>query len=248
MARVNRNEISLYEEARDGLISLFQQTVQVFIGLLLLLILTKGNPPGFLVGFSFIAGIIFVAFRENKRFTKFIARKSSDLSQEIIFSETTTAIESDVPEESLVNLNNWLQGTINASAWKTVDVLERAFGAKLVVVRSDIKRGKVINFETDVGKQTVILLIALSREANQTIKVLIQVYPSGGEVFLPEGLKFTVLEASGEPVIDVEGKVIEAEAKTNSYYIQRRITATSGKKFSIKISLENINVIQEFIV
>jgi hypothetical protein len=238
MALVNRNRISLYQEARDGLISLFQQTSQVFIGLLLLIVLTGGNPPGFLVGFSFIAGIMFVALKEDKRLKRFIAKKSSEiLQQEDDTYQSPTAIQLNASEQTLVNLSQWLQGTVDAAGWETVDVLQTLFGTKLAIVRSDIKRGKLINLETYTGSQAVILLVGLTREANQTVNVLLQVYPNGGQAYLPQGLKLTVLEASGEPAIDVEGKSIEAEAKTNSYYIQRQLTATYGENFSIRITL-----------
>lgn len=260
MALVNRNRISLYQEARDGLISLFQQTAQVFIGLLLLLILTGGNPPGFLVGLSFVAGIMFVAFKENKRLKRFIATKSSELLQQEMTTfnpaheeqgdttyQSPTASQSNASDQTLTNLNQWLQGTVNAG-WETVQALENLFGTKLAVVRSDIKRGKLITLGASTDSQAVILLVGVTRGANQTINILLQIYPSRGQTYLPQGLKLTVLQASGEPAIDAEGKFLEAEAKTNSYYIQRQVMGTPGENFSIRITLENTSVIQKFII
>lgn len=249
MVLVNRNRISLYQEAGDGLVSLFQQTAQVFIGLLLLIVLTGGNPPGFLVGFSFVAGIIFVAFKENKRFKRFIAKKSAEiLQQEDDTYQSSTAIQSNTSEQTLVNLSRWFQETVDSAGWETVDELQKLFGAKLAIVRSDIKRGKLINLETSTGNQAVILLLGITRGANQTLNILFQVYPIGNQTYLPQGLKLTVLEASGEPATDVEGKLIEAEAKTESFYIQRQLTGTFGEYFSIRITLENASVIQEFTI
>jgi uncharacterized protein YjbI with pentapeptide repeats len=64
---VNRNNMSLYREAKAGLSSLVKQTAQVFIGLMVMLLLTGGNPPGFIVALSFCLGVGFVAWNEKER-------------------------------------------------------------------------------------------------------------------------------------------------------------------------------------
>ena len=77
MTLVNRKQISLYDEAEAGLNSLVRQTAQVGAGLLGMLLLTGGNPPALTVGLSVVGGIAFVAWSEEKRLTKFYARRSS---------------------------------------------------------------------------------------------------------------------------------------------------------------------------
>ncbi|MGK7876595.1 MAG: pentapeptide repeat-containing protein [Xenococcaceae cyanobacterium] len=67
MALVNRDKISLYQEVKTGLSSLVKQTAQVFVGLVVMLLLTGGNPPGFIVALSFCLGVGFVAWSEKKR-------------------------------------------------------------------------------------------------------------------------------------------------------------------------------------
>lgn len=69
MALVNRRNISLYDEAKAGLSSLIKQTSLVGAAFLVMLLLTGGNPPGFVVGLSFCLGIAFVAWSEKKRLT-----------------------------------------------------------------------------------------------------------------------------------------------------------------------------------
>ncbi|MBD3561849.1 hypothetical protein H6S82_23820, partial [Planktothrix sp. FACHB-1355] len=70
MALVNREKISLYEEAKAGLSSLLEQTAKVGAGLGIMLLLTGGNPPAYVVGLSFFLGIGFVAWSEKKRLTE----------------------------------------------------------------------------------------------------------------------------------------------------------------------------------
>ena len=80
MTLVNRKQISLYDEAEAGLNSLVRQTAQVGVGLLGMLLLTGGNPPVLTVGLSVVGGIAFVAWSEEKRLTKFYARRSHLIS------------------------------------------------------------------------------------------------------------------------------------------------------------------------
>ncbi len=70
MTRVNSETISLYEEAKAGLSSLVKQTAQVGAGFLVMLLLTGGQPLAYIVGFSFVGGVAFVAWSEHKRLTK----------------------------------------------------------------------------------------------------------------------------------------------------------------------------------
>lgn len=68
MNPLNHNHISLYQQAKSSLSSLVKQTSQVFVGFIIMLLLTGGNPPGFIVALSVGLGISFVAWSEIKRF------------------------------------------------------------------------------------------------------------------------------------------------------------------------------------
>lgn len=104
MTLVNRREISLYEEAEAGLNSLVKQTAQVGVGLLGMLLLTGGNPPALTVGLSVVGGIAFVAWREEKRLTKFYARRSQLKHNPVIASETKQSqLPNSSESESLAN-------------------------------------------------------------------------------------------------------------------------------------------------
>ena len=103
MTLVNRKQISLYEEAEAGLTSLVKQTAQVGAGLLGMLLLTGGNPPALTVGLSVVGGIAFVAWSEEKRLTKFYARRSQLKHPPVIASDNNRSQlpnhnESELPE------------------------------------------------------------------------------------------------------------------------------------------------------
>ena len=82
MVPINRRKVSLYEEAKNALSSLVWQTATVFIGFIVMLLLTGGNPSGFAITLSFVLGIAFVAWREQNRVTKL--RKDSKGSLDAI--------------------------------------------------------------------------------------------------------------------------------------------------------------------
>jgi hypothetical protein len=64
---INHKKISLYAEATAGLKSLLKQTAQAGAGLFIMLLLTGGNPPAFIIGLTVAGGIAFVAWSEKKR-------------------------------------------------------------------------------------------------------------------------------------------------------------------------------------
>jgi hypothetical protein len=67
MAPTNRREVTLYEEAKAGFSSLVRQVAVVFIGFVVMLLVTGGAPSGFVVALSFCLGTTFVAWKEQKR-------------------------------------------------------------------------------------------------------------------------------------------------------------------------------------
>jgi uncharacterized protein YjbI with pentapeptide repeats len=105
MPLVNRKQISLYEEAEAGLNSLVKQTAQVGAGLLVMLLLTGGNPPALTVGLSVVGGIAFVAWSEEKRLTKFYAGQSHLISF-VPESESLELIQNDIKRILEADTNN----------------------------------------------------------------------------------------------------------------------------------------------
>ncbi len=76
MVQANRKKESLYEAAKSGLSSLAQQTSIVFAGFMVMLLLTKGNPPAFVIALIVCSGIAFVTWSEQSRLTKLQARNN----------------------------------------------------------------------------------------------------------------------------------------------------------------------------
>ncbi|NHC37690.1 pentapeptide repeat-containing protein [Scytonema millei] len=87
MAQVNRRKMSLYNEAKAGLSSLVKQTATVFLGLLVLLIVTSGSPPASIMGLLVLVGVGFVSWTEKRRL---IESEEADLKPPTAISHSLT--------------------------------------------------------------------------------------------------------------------------------------------------------------
>jgi hypothetical protein len=96
--------MSLYQETKAGLKSLIQQTAQVFVGFMIMLLVTGGNPSGLVVGLSFCLGVGFVAWSEKNRL------ESS--------TKITTRLEPETPIESADSFKTPKERAILSSAFR----------------------------------------------------------------------------------------------------------------------------------
>ncbi len=76
MPILDRYRVSILEEAKAGIFSLFKQVAGVSVGFLLMLLLTKGSPPKEIVGCSFGLAFVFVVFQERKRLIRLYSMSS----------------------------------------------------------------------------------------------------------------------------------------------------------------------------
>lgn len=61
--------MNLYEESKANLLSLVKQTSHVGLGLITVLLLTKGNPSPLVLEGTFVSGVVYVACAEERRLT-----------------------------------------------------------------------------------------------------------------------------------------------------------------------------------
>jgi hypothetical protein len=78
MKSLNHKKESFYRECQSSLKSLFPQTIYVFMGLFVMLLITGGNPSGQILTLSFIIGTFFVAWVEQRRISYSKKEKKSE--------------------------------------------------------------------------------------------------------------------------------------------------------------------------
>ncbi len=97
----------------------------------------------------------------------------------------------------------------------------------------------------DLGMQfvghAVALMVAILPKPEQRVAVLLRLYPMGNERYLPAGLQLTGLDESGNVFLDTQ-------SRRRDDYIQIKFSAEFGERFSIRVSLDNASLTENFII
>jgi hypothetical protein len=170
MARVNRNEISLYEEAKSGFTSLIQQTAIIFVGFFVMLLVTAGTTSSFTIVLSFCLGIVFVAWSEQRRIknlrvntTYFLENRISELQEEIAFNSNVSSS----------NVVEW-----NILKWFDEEFIPEA--------------------ARQIGGWSLLEADARPREATSLKEWLLELIPVPGALYVQRGQKHLMLEKNLE--------------------------------------------------
>jgi hypothetical protein len=89
-------------------------------------------------------------------------------------------------------------------------------------------------------EQNLALVVTLPPEPDSEIDITVQVHPLGNKNYLPKGLILSVLDES-------EAVILEAESRDEDNFIQLGLIAETGDEFSIKITLGEATIIQNFL-
>jgi hypothetical protein len=154
-----------------------------------------------------------------------------------------------------VNLNQWLTNVFE-QGWQTVESLfaptepEFAFNFRsapdsvmdeLAVSDEGISRAKLIDLGMQLAGYPVALVVKLQPESERKTHILLQVHPTGGQIYLPPFLQLTVLDESGLIFL-------EAQARSADNYIQLQFSGLPGEPFSVKVALGDASVTEDFVV
>jgi Protein of unknown function (DUF1822) len=103
-----------------------------------------------------------------------------------------------------------------------------------------VRRVRLLDLGLQVGGQTVALAVAVIQKSNQQMGIMLRVYPTGDEPYLPENLKLILLDDSG--------KTYEVSARRNDLYIQLKFSGTDGESFSVQVALETASITEDFTI
>jgi hypothetical protein len=146
------------------------------------------------------------------------------------------------PMRESVNLSQWLQNNFAEAVEAGWQTLEEIFGtrtASLAVRYTTAKRAKLINLGIN---NPVALIVILTPESEQEINILLQVRPTDGQIYLPQGLKLTVVD-------DESGTTLcEGEAPEGAEFIQGQLSRHNRERFSVKVVLGDESVTEEFVI
>ncbi|MEH1835379.1 MAG: DUF1822 family protein [Nostoc sp.] len=165
-----------------------------------------------------------------------------ELSQLRIAEIADNSLDSN---QSLVKLKQWLENIFEAG-WQEIETL---LGTQSVnqawSLRSSngafISRGKLINLGKVLKDREVVLVVTLPPDNEQEIDIIVEVHPTNGQDYLPPNLHLMVLDFQGT-------SVMEAQTRSSNKNIQLEFSCEVGERFSVKLTLEDISITENFII
>ncbi|MGQ4648722.1 DUF1822 family protein [Lyngbya aestuarii] len=161
-----------------------------------------------------------------------------------------------VSQRTKVNLSQWLTDVFE-TGWQTVETLlnsgepELAFSFRSPVSSVEIeedqqeatlvRRAKLVDLGMLLAGHPVALIVELRPESEQKREIIIQVHPTGNQVYLPSLLKLTVLDESGLIFL-------ETQARSADNYIQLQFSGLVGEQFSVEVALGDASITEDFAV
>jgi hypothetical protein len=103
-----------------------------------------------------------------------------------------------------------------------------------------VRRVRLIDLGLQVAARTVALAVAMIPRPDQRIGVMLRVYPTGDEPFVPEELKLILSDSSQ--------RSYEVSARRNDLYIQLKFNGHRGEAFSVQVSLGEAFIVENFVM
>lgn len=144
-----------------------------------------------------------------------------------------------LPHNPLVNLGNWFAGIFEEIWLAPEAVLTPKLGFAKSSSLDTIKRAKIIDFGLLLNRQKIALVLTIQPEADSEMGVLVQVYPIDEQEYLPPGLRLK---------IELESDSEEVEVRAADQLIQLEFSEIPGKCFSVKVILNDAEIVENFVV
>ncbi len=145
-------------------------------------------------------------------------------------------------KETTTKLSQWLEGFFE-EGWLALDALINAqdnFALSTRNTEVGVRRAKLIDLGMQLGNQTFALLVNITEASDDKLSLLIQLHPTSGERFLPPNLKLNLLSKAGKTLQEVQ-------SRSQDNYIQLKpFKGEQGKRFRIEISLEDVQLGEDF--
>jgi Protein of unknown function (DUF1822) len=157
----------------------------------------------------------------------------------------TFAPQSLIPNKNVVKLTQWLENIFDVG-WQEISAF---LGTEIMHPASSMRntkdafvsRSKLIDLGKKLSDQAVLLVVALTPDNEQEMEIIVEVYPINGENYLPANLQLMVLDFEGI-------SVMEAQTRTSNKNIQLQFSGEVGESFSVKLALEGVSTVENFVI
>ncbi len=163
--------------------------------------------------------------------------------ERVLSQLTTTPITS-----ARILLRRWFKGQVQAG-WLTFEELLDAGVLRSPSVRSqedaniensvEVCRMKLIDLGMQMSRKTVALSITVTQKPDQhQIGVMLRVYPTGSDLYLPESLRLILIENQEQRY--------EVVARRTDLYVQLKFNAQISETFSVQVALGETGITENF--
>jgi hypothetical protein len=180
-----------------------------------------------------------------------MARFNSELNYLVAYCRYLEPLVSTVAVRDLVTqsisvartkLSRWFQNVVN-DGWMTIETLTNPETRLLMGTRSiqeSFQRGKLINLGLQFDDQTVAMIVTITPDNEDKLRVVVQLHPTEGIQFLPPNVQLTLISRAGKVLQTVT-------ARQQDNYIQLKpFKGKLGQRFCIEVSLNDQRIQEEF--
>ncbi|WP_375513068.1 DUF1822 family protein [uncultured Nostoc sp.] len=188
-------------------------------------------------------------------FIKMVTECNSVLLSELRSLEEFIFQLSETPEKQKqpIRLSKWLMNVVDIG-WQTLEPLFDLHQAKLAFTFRSAEQTLAQNSENsilieqkqkllDLGRESeskpIALIVGLVPISAQEINIFVKVCPTNSQKYLPEELEVMILDDLGTPVMQATARSTKS--------IQLNFSCELGEYFSIKVSLGDVNFIEDFL-
>jgi len=140
---------------------------------------------------------------------------------------------------ALANLSQWIQGAID-EGWQTLEeLLNPAQFSPAIAFRGRLGT-QTPSKRIDLNGVAAVLAVDARPLADESTDICLQLHPPI-DGFLPIGTRFSVLNEVGE----VE---LETTATGTEDFLEWQVGCTSGDRFSVQVSLNEVHITQDFVI
>lgn len=155
--------------------------------------------------------------------------------------------------EAPVNLSQWFHNIFDVG-WETMEAVfapsaQLAWNFRQPVSDSastsenlagGVKRGKQLALRQQQRDEQVALFVEIIPIESSRMNIRVDVYPEGGQRYLPQDLQVMVLDEQGEAVVQAQARSTET--------IQLNFRGESGERFGIKLVLADLSLTEAFVI
>ncbi|MBW4643098.1 MAG: DUF1822 family protein [Goleter apudmare HA4340-LM2] len=153
----------------------------------------------------------------------------------------TNVFESTVSKisEEIVNLSKWFEGLLD-NGWEAELAVTKDISPANEADKKESGAAKFIHLKHP--SEPVLLILRQTKLSKYEVEIVLRIYPASESIFLLDGIKMALLD-EGDKLIPQ----LEKQSKSSNW-LQLRFKGTIGDKFSLKISLGEDSIVEQFII